>query len=795
MSVSAVKPSVRSTWSVESPQVAVAHMNGRNGYEDSNEETIAFETENFDAKGFVDAKFQSMTEKGIRKLCDELTDLKKASAEEMRKAIYANYDAFISTSQEISELEGEIQTMRNLLSTQATLIHILAESGASISSGPAGTSLDTDYYSKDGQKPTDLEIRAEKIPDILDVLLAERKVEEMLAVLEEGDQLVAEGHNRSDTDAGLTQVAISELQEALSERRARLVEDLAETVQHPTLRESELRSVIAALDRLGDGLRAHTLLLHSHYDRLQRSTKELRPSEVSNGGVYTAALSQLVFSTIAQASRDSVVVFGEETAYASELVLWAHSITQHYSALLNRHVLSSAAVAGGLRAAAECVRVAFAHCVLLEKQGLSLCPTLSKLMRPSVEQALQANLTRIDGSVAALAAADDWVLDHPTSLQHGTGMQSRLGMSIVTSNLRLSSSAHRFNFLVQDFLEDVGSLISMQLGGMTLDGLSTLFDQYVNLLIKAVPNLDEDEEPGTENSARRKVRLAVTEGQQLALIGNAAALADELLPRAASKLVPSGLQVVAGDMQALGHHGLKQGQSLTTTGLTPELKDWKRQLQRAVDRLKDHLCRQLVLHFFFADDAEGDSKLSPTTYLNLDNDSPTWHEDPMPSPMFQSLFMKLTSMQQTAMDVLVGRDRVAQLFLMRLTEAFVIWLSDDQEFWEAIEQGARSLGAIGLQQFVLDMHFLKQVSLYGKFLSRITHQLIGGVIERACSAFAATGADPSSTLPDDDWFLTTAQEDLHRLLEGWSQGGTAVYNTGSPTASISAISLSSMHSE
>jgi hypothetical protein len=66
MSVSAVKPSVRSTWSVESPQVAVAHMNGRNGYEDSNEETIAFETENFDAKGFVDAKFQSMTEKPTR---------------------------------------------------------------------------------------------------------------------------------------------------------------------------------------------------------------------------------------------------------------------------------------------------------------------------------------------------------------------------------------------------------------------------------------------------------------------------------------------------------------------------------------------------------------------------------------------------------------------------------------------------------------------------------------------------------------------------------------------------------
>ncbi len=95
----------------------------------------------------------------------------------------------------------------------------------------------------------------------------------------------------------------------------------------------------------------------------------------------------------------------------------------------------------------------------------------------------------------------------------------------------------------------------------------------------------------------------------MAVLGNAAALAEELLPRVASKLVPGGL--------------------------TPELKDWKRQLQRAVDKLKDHLCKQVVLHFFLADDAEGESKLSPSTYLDMDNDSSTWHEDPNTSPMFQ----------------------------------------------------------------------------------------------------------------------------------------------------------------
>lgn len=50
-------------------------------------------------------------------------------------------------------------------------------------------------------------------------------------------------------------------------------------------------------------------------------------------------------------------------------------------------------------------------------------------------------------------------------------------------------------------------LISMQLGGPTLDGLSMLFDQYVDMLIKAVPNPGEDEEGGAENGDDRKVGI------------------------------------------------------------------------------------------------------------------------------------------------------------------------------------------------------------------------------------------------------------------------------------------------
>jgi exocyst complex component 8 len=50
---------------------------------------------------------------------------------------------------------------------------------------------------------------------------------------------------------------------------------------------------------------------------------------------------------------------------------------------------------------------------LLEARGLSLSSVLMKQFRPSVEQALDSNLRRIEESTAALAAADDWILTYP----------------------------------------------------------------------------------------------------------------------------------------------------------------------------------------------------------------------------------------------------------------------------------------------------------------------------------------------------------------------------------------------
>ncbi|KAL0004091.1 hypothetical protein SO802_011652 [Lithocarpus litseifolius] len=322
-----------------------------------------------------------MNEKEIRHLCSYLVELKKASAEEMRKSVYANYGAFIRFSWRgcIVRKQGTFQH-RKLVS---------------------------------------------RILDTLEVLLSERRVDEALAALDEGESMAKEAKERQT----LSQTILLSLETTITEQRQKLADQLAETTCQPSTRGVELHSAVLALKKLGDGPRAHTLLLNSHKQKLQ------------------ASLSQIVFSTIAQAASDSLAVFDEEPAYTSELVTWAVKQTEAFALILKRHVLASSAAVGGLRVAAECVHICLAHCSLLEARRLSLSPVLLRLFRPLIEQALNDNLKRIEQSCAALAAADDWVL---TYLPAGTRLASSTSLSSVNlSQPKLSSSAHRFNSMVQ----------------------------------------------------------------------------------------------------------------------------------------------------------------------------------------------------------------------------------------------------------------------------------------------------------------------------------------------------------
>ncbi|OIW04982.1 hypothetical protein TanjilG_24454 [Lupinus angustifolius] len=735
-----------------------------------------FKYDKFDPDAYVHNNC-SLNDREIKQLCSYLVDLKKASAEEMRRSVYANYAAFIRTSKEISDLEGELSSIRNLLSTQAALIHGLAE-GVNIDSLSISSS---DGLSKDAisnsefRETSDLDKWLVEFPDLLDVLLAERRVDEALAALDEGERVVFEAKERKS----LNPPVLLSLQNSITERRQKLADQLAEAACQPSTRGAELRASISALKRLGDGPRAHSLLLNAHLQRYQYNMQNLRSSSTSYGGAYTAALAQLVFSAVAQAASDSLSIFGEEPAYTSELVMWATKQTEAFALLVKRHALASSAAAGGLRAAAECVQIALGHCSLLEARGLALCPVLLKLFRPSVEQALDANLKRISESTAALAAADDWLLTYPTVANRQTGRLSSISVGNTTAfQHKLTSSAHRFNLMVQDFFEDVGPLLSMQLGGQALEGLFHVFNSYVNMLVKALPGSME-EEATFDDSGTSIVRMAESEAQQIALLANASLLSDELLPRAAMKLSTINQAAYKDDNRRASDRHNRH----------PEQREWRRRLAGSVDRLKDTFCRQHALDLIFTE--EGDSHLTADMYINKDGnaDEVEW----LPSLIFQELFIKLNRMSNIAADMFVGRERFATLLLMRLTETVILWLSEDQTFWDDIEEGPKPLGPLGLQQFYLDMKFVVSFASQGRYLSRNLQRIVNEIISKAMSAFSTTGLDPYSELPEDEWFNEICQDAMERL-SGKPKEINGEREVNSPTASVSAQSISSVRS-
>ena len=182
-----------------------------------------------------------------------------------------------------------------------------------------------------------------------------------------------------------------------------------------------------------------------------------------------------------------------------------------------------------------------------------------------------------------------------------------------------------FHMLLQDFFEDVGPLLSMQLGGQTLEGLFQVFNSYVNLLIKALPGSME-EEGDFEGSGNKIVRMAENEAQQIALLANASLLADELLPRAAMKLSPPSQATYKDDARR---------RPLERQNRQPEQREWKRRLVSSVDRLKDTFCRQHALDLIFTE--EGDSHLTADMYINMDGNADEFEW--FPSHIFQVLYL------------------------------------------------------------------------------------------------------------------------------------------------------------
>ncbi|VAH28834.1 unnamed protein product [Triticum turgidum subsp. durum] len=341
---------------------------------------------------------------------------------------------------------------------------------------------------------------------------------------------------------------------------------------------------------------------------------------------------------------------------------------------------------------------------------------------------------------------------------------------------------------LQDLLDHVTPMTTVHFGGTILSNFLQLFDRYVETLIKVLPGPSEDD---NVVESQEPVELkAESDAQQLALIGTAYTVADELLPAAVSKFF---------DMQTK-----KKETSGTSEGLGPgsvystEYKEWKRHLQHSLDKLRDHFCRQYVLSFIYL---EGKSRLDARMYLEGNRDDLFWDSDPLPSLPFQALFGRLQQLASVAGDVLLGKEKIQKVLLSRLTETVVMWLSNEQEFWDVFENESIQLQPSGLQQLILDMHFLVEIAVCGRYPHRPVQQLVSVIITRAIAAFSAREVDPQSALPEDEWFLDTAKTAINKLMLGTSgsesdlEAPIAPHDDGISEDSDSISCLSSMGSE
>ncbi|TYI77871.1 hypothetical protein E1A91_D06G171600v1 [Gossypium mustelinum] len=687
----------------------------------------------------IDSVHQSHTEKGIRKLCCELLDLKDA-VENLCGNRRTKYLAFLRMSEEVVEMEHELVELRKHISSQGIIVQDLMTGVCrelEESNQENADTNDTPLDPKVDDVQEEMDDPKKKFLEKIDVLLAEHKVEEALEALE------AEEKNFS----GDSSTQSSSYKSSFLERKAMLEDQLTEIAELPAVSANELKKALSGLIKLGKGPSAQLLLLKSRGSRLQKNIEGFLPSCSVCPKTFPAALSRLVFSMISLTTRESGLIFGDNPVYTNRVVQWAEWEIEFFVRLVKENAPPSETISA-LRAASICVQDSLNYCLLLESQGLKLSKLLLVLLRPYLEEVLELNFRR-----ARKAVFDSMEVDE--NLPLSPHFVSAVSAFATSSNSLLVDSGMKFLYIISDILEQLTPLVVSHFGGNVLPRISQLFDKYMDALIRALPGPSDDDSL-TELKETIPFR-AETDSEQLAILGIAFTIMDELLPSMVVKIWSP-----KNENQEPGNENIVPNASTTT-----ELKDWRRQLQYSFDKLRDHFCRQYVLSFIYS--IEGKTRLNAQIYLGGDGEDSQW--DTLPSLPFQALFAKLQQLATVAGDVLLGKEKLQKILLARLTETVLMWLSNEQDFWGVFEDKSTPLQPLGLQQLILDMHFTVEIARFAGYPSRHVHQIASAITARAIRTF--TARDVESALPVDEWFVETAKSAINKLLMGASGSDTS----------------------
>ncbi|TYH43789.1 hypothetical protein ES332_D11G150900v1 [Gossypium tomentosum] len=679
-------------------------------------------------------ELQSMTGKGIKHLCSELLELKTESDEDFHRNIFSNYSSFVRIFDEVRGMENELMQLKGQVLTQKKLVKDLID-GIHVKVLSDET-IDSVIQESEFSEPTpqsELAVHINSISETLDILMIENRMDEAIAIIQRADENLQRMQFEDNSPVDLLLLYNS----AIAEKKAMLTLQLTLSAENTRISAAELQKVLVGICKLGDSHLATQLLLKYYHSRLATGRHHLQSSQSFLDGLYVKNLAKFVFSMISQAARSFMMLYGETSPQASELLQWAREETKLFVASFNKYVRSSSDVTEGLSKAVEAMQFAMSYCSLLKSQRLFLKPYLIKHIRSCMEEVLLIHIDHFKKVISMFTATDDWVLGRYLI----SGILSEGNYMVAGQRPEyciLTNSGRKFITLLQAIIADVTSLLAIQMEGSILKGLMNLFTEYIAILEKAITFETHVSEKGSKRN------LAESLPQQLSVLANL------------STLQLFFFKIVRSFLRGPGHLNSKLRKKNSIDFLKKELDGCILFIQEAVAKLKAHFCQQFINRMM---SPETGSKLIVETWSD-NQQEPSNFQGAMPSAAFQVLFLELRKVDKIDEDNVFEEDWLMEL-LRELIAAIFSWIVNNKEIWRNTQEYSPVQLSDIISQFVLDMHFLAEIVKYGGYFSK-KPLVLQSLVD---TAFTSAGLDPERDFDGDGWARNAANEAMQKLLE------------------------------
>ncbi|XP_029125367.1 exocyst complex component EXO84B-like [Cajanus cajan] len=668
-------------------------------------------------------QIESMTARGIKHLCDELRELQDAANEDLQKNIFSKYSTFLRILEEVIGVDNEFVQLGNHFVSHKKQVNDLIDRIY-----PKILSIDIaleDHINVVPSPRSELEVHINECLDNFDILISENKIDEALHLLESADE-----HYQNIQSQDCSHSDIMLYNSLISEKKSMLIQQLTQIVENHRTTRPTLQRALVGLSKLGNSQLAINLLLQHYHLRIESGTNNLQWANSSSSEIYIRELARFVFSMISQAVRSFVMLCGEISPYASELILWANEETKSFIICFDKYIKSASTISGGLNSTIKAVKFAIMYCSLLENQKLVLRPYLVEHLCAYMEEVLSTHINHFKKVIFIFSTSDPWVLEKylVSGVFVGAGSSS-LTVREQHDYCLLTTSGRKVLTLLQAIMEDISPLVSLQMGSLVISGITNLFTEYIVILEKALTYETITMEQG---SPRIK---AETLSQQVSILANLSTLVQFL------SIMVKNIFGSSGHLQILENHSIVQQQQA--------LDDFLLFIEEGSNKLRNVFGQQLIQR---VSSTYQKHEIFSASHYNDKFDANTIH-NPMPSGIFQVLFLELRKIERLEEENVFEVNWLVGL-LRELMESMFIWISTNKKMLTSSQTDEA-------KQFILDVQFLVEIGMYGGYFSN--DPLL--ILTLMKSTFNSVGLNLFKDVDNDDWAIDVATKTIQKLLE------------------------------